>query len=282
MATSNAAQQRKRSGAKLLRRLAFPQNHEKVIRSFFGERVQYSGTEPVFSYPLYLLGFSNRTGSNLLAEYLRATKAFGGFREQLNHTSVVTLSESMGITTFPDYFIKVATKFGTPDSFYGFKASWTQILMLLRCGIDRMYKGVKIIHLTRGDGVAQAISFSIAHQTSQWTSLQSRVDTQPTFDFEDIAARLESNLFSSDAIALTCSLFDIPRLHVTYEVLTENPQSVMSEIEAFSGRDFGAWEPQPPLLEKQSGSINDKYRERFIASARRRILAAAGARKQMG
>lgn len=261
-----------RKPAKLVDRLAAPRRGERIIRSFFGDRSVYSGDAAVFPHPLYLVGFSNRTGSNLLAEYLRSTGAFGGFREQLNHDAVLNLSKTIGADSFPDYLEKVSAKFGD-KSIYGFKASWSQISMLLRCRIDRMYTGVKVIHLTRADALAQAVSYSIAQQTNRWTSVQKGEVAASEFDFNDISMRLDANLFSANAIAMICSLFMIPRIHICYEELTEDPHAVMLKIGKFCELDFRCWQPEKPLLTKQANTINAEYALRFADTARNLIVS---------
>jgi trehalose 2-sulfotransferase len=266
---------RGRSHLKLLDRLIAPRKHEKVIRSFFGEKCVYSENAASFPHPLYLLAFSNRTGSNLLAEYLRSTNVFSGFGEQLNHQSVLALSKTLGAVSFPDYLAKVTAKFGNDKSIYGFKASWSQLLMLLRCRIDRMYTGIKIIHLTRTDAVAQAVSFSIASQTKRWTSLQNGEVANPQFDFDDINMRLDASLLSAEAIAATCSLFMIPRLHLCYEELTKDPRGTMLKVGEFCGFDFHSWQPEQSVLAKQGGTINGEYVLKFSDTARKLILSGA-------
>jgi hypothetical protein len=49
-------------------------SHEKVLRKLFGAKCAYDG-RMVFNAPLMLIGFTNRCGSNLLADYLRAARA---------------------------------------------------------------------------------------------------------------------------------------------------------------------------------------------------------------
>jgi LPS sulfotransferase NodH len=259
---------------KLLKRLARSRKHEKTIRELFPDGYLYSGDRPVYSYPLYLLAFSNRTGSNLLAEYLRSTSVFDGFREQLNHDVVSQLSARLEAKSFPDYFESVTQKYGSKNAIYGFKASWAQIMMLLRCRIPQMYNGVRIIHIVRADPLAQAVSYSIAYQTKLWTSEhKGEPGVTPKFDFEDIARRLEGVLFSAEAVALISSLFEIPRVRIQYEDLVANPVATMRKIGEFSGHDFSAWVPNQPVLSRQAGTLNEAFAARFSKAARARLIS---------
>jgi trehalose 2-sulfotransferase len=259
---------------KLLNRLARSRKHEKTIRDLFPDGYLYSGDRPVYSHPLYLLAFSNRAGSNLLAEYLRSTTVFDGFREQLNHDVVSRLSARLEAKSFPDYLKNVSQKYGSKNAIYGFKASWSQIMMLLRCRIPQMYSGIRIIHIVRADPLAQAVSYSIAYQTKRWTSVhKGEPGVTPEFDFDDIARRLEGVLFSAEAVPLISSLFGIPRVRIQYEDLAANPVGTMRKIGEFSGHDFSAWVPNKPVLSRQAGTLNEAFAARFSEAARARLIS---------
>jgi trehalose 2-sulfotransferase len=259
---------------KLLKRLARSGQHENTVRELFPNGYLYSGDRPVFSYPLYLLAFSNRTGSNLLAEYLRSTGVFDGFREQLNYDLVSRLSTRLQTKSFPEYLQTVTEKYGSKNAIYGFKASWNQIMMLLRCQIPQMYSGIRIIHIVRADPLAQAVSYSIAYQTKQWTSAhEGEPDVIPEFDFEDIARRVEGALFSAEAVSLISSVFKIPRLLIQYEDLAANPVATIRKIGEFSGHDFSAWVPKKPVLSRQAGTLNEAFAAKFSEAARARLIS---------
>ncbi len=252
-------------------KLAKRRRHEKVIRAHFGEKAVYTGTGPVFPYPLYILGFANRSGSNLLADYLRSTDHFSGFHEQLNHDIVTRTATRLGATSFPEYFEKVSSKAG--GKAYGFKASWDQILMLMRCQIHLMYPDIRVIHITRNDIIAQGVSFSIALQTKQWTSRQAGIgNVTPEFKFKSVAAMAEGALFSQNAIEFICSLFRIPRIEVTYEALTKRPLATIVRIGRFSDIDLSSWKAPPPALSKQAQDQSTKFVKRFKARVRRKLL----------
>ena len=118
--------------------LAKPSRHEQKIIQAFKGRVAYEGSDPIFDTPLFLLGFFNRSGSNLLGEYLNSTPFFSGFREQLNGDMVLRTAERQAIASFPDYIVASSAAARAQGRIHGFKASWSQVMMLLRFGIDRM------------------------------------------------------------------------------------------------------------------------------------------------
>lgn len=257
----------------LLKRLAKPRKHEKMVRALFGDDCLYKGSEPQFPFPLYLLAFSNRSGSNLLASYLRRTGLFSGFHEQLRHGSVKQLASDLGAKSFPDFFQKIMAR-DRNDAIYGFKASWDQILLLLRCRIHLMYRGIRVIHIVRKDVIGQSVSFSIAHQTQRWSSRQTgKPNVVPEFKFENIEKKIDGFFASENAVALLCTLFDLPRLEVTYEALTEHPRETMLRIGEFSGVDLSSWQPPERTISKQADQLNANFVSQFVERAKSDLLA---------
>lgn len=251
-----------------LDRLARPGIHETRILEQFGERALWRGRNPMFNHPLYLLAFVNRSGSNLLAEYLRTAPPFAGFHEHLNHDTVARLAVQLGATSFPDYLRLLGETFGSPGRIFGYKASWDQAAMLFRFGIHRMYRGVRVIHILRNDTLGQAISFHIAAATRQWTSAQeATVSTNVTFHGPGISELIDSIHFGNQAIEELAHLFNIPRLRLLYEELVNDPKAVITRIGRFSGHDLSTWKPVQPSIRRQASELNDDLRAAYRAYA---------------
>lgn len=254
----------------ILDRLARPGVHETRIRQQFGDLVEWRGHRPVFNYPLFLLAFVNRSGSNLLAEYMRTTHCFAGFHEHLNYDTVARLSGQFGARSFPDYLQGLVESLGVPERVFGFKASWDQAAMMFRFGAHRMYRGVRVIHIVRNDTLAQAISFQIAAATRQWTSAQkAEANAKVEFNGPALANLIDSIHFGNQAIEELGHLLDVPRLRLLYEDLVADPVSVMTRIGRFSGQDLQDWKPVQPSIRKQASDLNDQLRVAYQAYARR-------------
>ena len=251
-----------------LKDLAKPSEHETRIHKALNGRVAYEGDTPVFDTPLYLLGFYNRCGSNLLAEALNSTPYFAGFREELNGPMAVNRIQRERLASFPDYIRACSEQARQEGRIYGFKASWAQIAMILRFDIHRMYPSVRILHMTRRDVVAQAVSFWIAYQTKQWTSKIRTAVAGPSFNAERIRSMMEAAMFSEQAINLVCTLRDIPQHRIVYEDFIAAPADTMQAIGRFSGLDLNGWTPAEPTLRKQATDVNDAFRARFMDYAR--------------
>ncbi|WP_343079909.1 Stf0 family sulfotransferase [Ostreiculturibacter nitratireducens] len=250
--------------------------HERKIRAVFGAGVSCAGEAQAFDHPLVLLAFSNRSGSNLLAHYLRTTRAFAGFHELLNHEGLLNHAKEWGVSGVADYVKRVSAEYGKPGRIFGFKASWDQILMLLRFEVPRLYDGVRIIHITRQDVIGQAVSYLIAHQTRRWTSLQA-ADPGASVNYDEaLLERLLEETHRSEAMIATLSnAFAIPRLVVTYEGLQAQPGALLKRIGAFTGVDIGPLTLPKPRIGKQADAVNEEFRARFTEHLRRRALAQA-------
>ena len=133
---------------------------------------------------------------------------------------------------------------------------------------------MKIIHITRKDLIAQAISYQIALQTNQWTSNQSAPDEDLAIEFNagQLTSIIDSFQADNNSITMFASAFGYPYLHVSYEDLVEDPQTVLDKIATFAGEVGRSWPIQPPSIQKQSSDLNDAFRARYCRYLRRDTL----------
>ncbi|WP_286293034.1 Stf0 family sulfotransferase [Aminobacter sp. SS-2016] len=254
-------------------RLAALGEHERAIRRTFDGRMNYSGG--VLFPTLYIVAFTNRSGSNLVSEHIRSTGLFSGLYEHLNFDTVELVSKDIGSTSFPDHIMKIVDIERLPGTAYGFKASWDQLAMLLRSGIDKMFNGVRVVHATRRGLVEQAVSFSIADQTKRWFSTQSDTpNASSEFRYEDIEARVAGIAEANQMIAYLCSLFELPRLPIVYEEFSCNPVPDIRRFGNFAGIDLSIWAPDRTELQKQADHTNEEFVRLFRERSRPRVLAS--------
>ena len=253
--------------------LGTPGVHEKKIRSIFKKKMVFDGDAPVFEHPLYLLAFANRSGSNLLADYLRNTAYFGGFHEQLNYNAIEKQAEAGSCTSLPDTIRYMSTARLGGASAWGFKASWDQIMMLYRARIDKMYPSVKIIHSTRHDIVSQAVSYLIASQTKKWSSkLEGNPEVEPKYDYKLITNLAESCALSEQRVRMIATMFGAGYVNIGYDPLVRRPQAIMKRIGVFAGIDLADWTPHKPSISKQASAVNTEFYERYLADRRAELL----------
>ena len=235
------------------------------LRALGHDHVAFDGDAPVFDQPLHILAFTNRCGSNHLAELLRGHPGLRGFGEPLNHDYALASMAQAGLTTFPDYIRHVATQLALkPGQSLGLKASADQLRMLLSWGIDRMFPGLRVLHLERLDLLGQAISYHIANQTGQWTSEhQPQPDVEPTYDFDRISNHIVSFSHANDAIALTAEVRALPYLRLTHEEVTSHPQDTIHRVFDWASLPAEAYRAPKPRLQKQASALSDEFRARF-------------------
>jgi len=142
--------------------------------------------------------------------------------------------------------------------------------MLKRFGIDRMYQGLKLIHIVRRDLIGQAISLTIARQTSQWTSKQPGATAE--YDANQISTAIQACCEADMRMKLLVEILGIDALQVSYEDLTKTPEAVMRRIGNFLGRDLSDWQPGDTGLRKQASALNDRWRTWYLHDAENALL----------
>ena len=198
-------------------------NHQAAIHNHFNGNVQFSDATPIFDFPLCLLAFTNRCGSNLLAEYLEATGLFCGFQESLNSDVVSHISELRSIQSFPDYIEQVTRNQHKPDKSFFIKSSWDQFLMLREWGILQMFSGLKIVYIERLNYINQAISYVIASQTKQWTVFHDKEKDEVHYDRKTIDGVIAANSKANCIFRYLFELLNLDYAHVAYEELVQDP-----------------------------------------------------------
>lgn len=231
--------------------------------------VRFSG-KPISGKRLIILAFFNRSGSNLLAEYLRSAPDLHGFREQLNHTVVIGRCAELEIDHFPDYITRLAQEKPTPG--FGLKASGGQIRMLADWNILAMFEQVQVLHIQRRDIISQAVSFWIARHTLQWKSSQTAIMDERAIPYDvrvmsDIA---EVILQQNRLITSVCSEFALPVKPVVYEDLVAEPQDEMRSILRFLKVESNLWVP-PAQTEhhRQESEIKRAFVQKMREDMRR-------------
>ena len=244
--------------------------HERKVRALFPSAVSWQGQEPRFSEPLYILAFTNRSGSNLLADYLRQTRKFRGFGEGLNWDEIRASFGRSPVESFPDYIEQLAGPPGTHKT-WGIKASWSQIILLKRANILSMFSGVRIIHSIRQDLLGQAVSHWIAYQTNQWTSNQKVSGIVPEFSVDRIEQILMDIVRSNSYIDLLSRALDIPRYVVVYEELQDDPEGEIKRLAQAFGVDLHGWTSAEPRISRQRNNVNREFRDLCLQAWRTEI-----------
>ena len=123
--------------------LSRPGGHERRLRALYGEDAAYLETGPVFDKPLVIVGFTNRSGSNLLVDYVRQAGRANGGGEYLNGDVLETLHAQHGFKRFPGYLLFLYKTQCKPGQSLMLKASWDQLAMLVRLNIPAVQRRVQ-------------------------------------------------------------------------------------------------------------------------------------------
>jgi LPS sulfotransferase NodH len=256
----------------LLEQLGDVGMHQQEIETLFEGRVAWEGPPGVIDHPLIVIAFTNRCGSNYLAELMRSTGRVAGLGEALNAETIANRCDSWGIDSFPGYFRVLADRHKMP---FGMKASWDQLLMLLRWRIHEMHDGVRVVHIYRRDVIGQAISRDIAWQTRKWTSLtEVEHAVTPQYDAERIGQQITAIQREEGLFPLIFDAYDLPVAHVAYEDLVARPAAVVRSTMQAIGYPCPDWQRKPTRIKKQADATNDAFRAEYRALLQRRCIGA--------
>ena len=239
-------------------------SHERALRAFFGD-LEVPAETVALEQPVSILIFINRSGSTLIAEYLRATREFSGFGEPLSHELVIERCRQHGLTTFKEYLEWLMENICMPGTQFGMKANLDQVLLLLRSGaIGRYFANVKWIFVQRVDVLSQAVSYSIAQQTQQWVSVEHQTGAQPEYRFDELKSLLYK--FSDTYAAITALLGaeGISPYHLTYEQFRSDPQGETVRLAQYLGVERPTIDTEKLRMEKQASDLNREFCDRFV------------------
>lgn len=239
-------------------------SHEIAISRLFDGNVRFEGAEPIFDEPLLVLLFTNRSGSNLLAELLNGTGWTCGLDEFLNAEVVAEATRASQYRSFPDYVAATVRRVAADGRLFGTKACVEQLMMLRRWGTLGMFRGLRLVAIARRDVLGQAISMSIAEQTKQWKSTMSRRTDDVTYDPTFIDAFLDRIAQQDAARALAADVLGTPVHRVEYEALVEDPRPVVGSILSHLGVKEEPLHLPPPVLQRQADTLNAEFRARYV------------------
>ncbi|WP_206198031.1 Stf0 family sulfotransferase [Shimia sediminis] len=245
--------------------------HQRALEEqLSAAQCKFGGAEPAFDRPLILLAFTNRSGSNLLADYMRQSDVLFGLGEFLNHDFVLRKMGTLGLSCFPDY-IRHLDACCTGHKALGLKASWDQVQMLAQWNILTMFPEVRMLHINRENFLAQAVSLLIADKTQQWTSLQTpgMATEDVEVDIKSLGRIIQAQRQENDLIALIAKMLGIPRHSVVYEALCQDPNTCLRQVLEFCNRPDPEFTVREPALKVQSGALNKRIAEQYLEMLRR-------------
>jgi trehalose 2-sulfotransferase len=221
---------------------------------------------PVRCRKIVFLCFTNRSGSNYLAELLGSTRQINVAGEFLNFDTALTHIEKGDLQSFYDYFISLVDTQSVRGSF-ACKIAITQIALIQQAGLlDEIMPYSRFVLSERADLLGQAISLEIASRTGRWTSYM-----QPTgavaetdFDRNRLEMIIRNIAHEQQLFRLFFAINGLDHFHVNYEQLTSHTATMLKMM-----CDWLEIEAPPGCFERtgtqrQSDALNNAWRNRFL------------------
>jgi LPS sulfotransferase NodH len=261
-----------------------PGGHERKVVAHFaragaGARPG-TGAEPT---PSVFICFTNRCGSNYLAELLASTQKLPAAGEVFNWPYVVKQSEERGFRSFEEFCGHLVRTRSVNGVFAG-KVGWSQLYFLTRMRlIPELFATPRFIHIRRRDVLGQAISYVIAKQTGQWKSDITRrerdkqlAQPEPVYDADAISARIKSFTVANALLEEFFASFRFPLYQVVYEDIIRDELGTIRAITDWLGLGAANVDRGQTRLEAQRSTVNQEWRERFISERMEYFASGAG------
>ena len=244
-----------------LRAIASP--HRVMIEAHFGALHPDPAYQPPPGQTLFVC-FTNRCGSNYLAQLLASTGAFNEAGEFFNAETVLEHALGLGLHSLPAY-VAALPSLVPPHKNFAAKAAPDQLVMLADAGIlAAVGPRATYLLLERQDTLGQAISRVVATQNRQFTSAHASAvpDSALVYDRTAIDAERAKIAHANAAFYLFFSANGITPVHITYEALLRAPQTVLNDIAERLGLTLQANSSRITIA-RQSGAITAAWRARY-------------------
>ena len=210
--------------------------------------------------------FTNRSGSNYLAQVIGSSGITNIAGEFLNYDTVLHQQRLRGFSSLREHFISLTTTLGVNGTL-ACKLGVTQIALLHRAGIlEEIAQVAKFLLIERSDLLGQAISMQIAAQTGQWTSeMKSRISPDMLkFDKADIERTMRSIMLQQGLFRLFFGMNGMDYFHVNYESLLSDGPAVTKMLAEWLGYPHLKFDFNLPKIKKQAGEMNAVWRRGFL------------------
>lgn len=258
-----------------------PSIHETRIEEFFRDKV--AAGHPSRLGPdlgTCFICYANRSGSNLLGEALFQTGLFHTPSEYLNFDEVIRSSVEHGFGSLDEYLMEVKNVAQVAGKICLVKLAWEQLYYLARLNLLEPVFGRSVfVHIRRKDVLGQAISFSIAEQTQEWTRTAGTGGSpdrpEPELRPTDIINYIRSINQSLARFRDYFDMYDPPQREIIYEEfeidIAGTTLRLAAEIADLLGNPTGTppvLRPEQIRLTKQRTDLNARMAEQFRSMLR--------------
>ena len=216
-------------------------------------------TKDIVSTEMFFICFTNRCGSNYLAQAISSDGRLTQPGENINFDTVINLSKDRGFSSFRQYFLWLVSTLKRESDIFGCKVSPDQLFFLYKQGLLQLFKPIpKFIHMQRKDVIAQAVSLFIATKTKRWTSLQDGEKIQVEYDSSELISIVKSIHYQNSIFESIFDLFGINPLVVFYEDFIRNPNECIQIIGDFLNIKDLKYLSENVTYTKQSNEKNEE------------------------
>lgn len=239
--------------------------HRAVLPALFRTKPPATQVDP--SVRFLFLCFTNRCGSNFLAELMAASGRLNRAEEVYNADTISLHVKARKLRSFPAYVNFLCDRLKRGQWFTS-KTSLEQLLMLTETGVlDQILERSHFLLLERQDRLAQAISLLMAVQNQQWTSAQSaRIpDEALTYDrgvIDEQMGEIQAQNFGFYRFFASNGI--VPK-HFTYENLVTAPQPYLTEIGDWLGIGDLKAAAQDLPIRRQDSPVKHTWRQYYEA-----------------
>jgi LPS sulfotransferase NodH len=215
---------------------------------------------------IVFLCFTNRSGSNYLAELLGSTRQINIAGEFLNFDTALTHLEKHDLQSFYDYFINLVDTQSVKGSF-ACKIAITQIALIQQAGLlDEIMPYSMFVLSERADLLGQAISLEIASRTGKWTSYMqpTGVVAEADFDRNRLEMIIRNIAYEQQLFRLFFAINGVDHFHVNYEQLSSHTATTMRMMCDWLGIDAPTDCFERTGTQRQSDALNNAWRNRFL------------------
>jgi trehalose 2-sulfotransferase len=240
-------------------------DHMQVVEAQLGEIAPTSiGLRRDIKY--VFLCFTNRCGSNFLANALSSSGHMNQAGEFLNGDAIVDNCLQERLTSVSEYF-NLLTNTEGKNGFLVSKLSYTHLEILAKAGVlDSIIDLSWFVMIERVDKLAQAISYDLAFQTGRWThnmaSLKSA--TELDFSYGRIVGIIDAILDQNRSFGRFFALNGIVPSAVLYERFAEEPADHVRLLGRYLGPEGLCYMPENIGLRRQADCMNREWRDRFV------------------
>jgi LPS sulfotransferase NodH len=250
--------------------------HEKSVTEFFSERPPQDGPkiDPVAAEGPLFLCFTNRCGSTWIGALLAEVGVFPSRTdgkknfEFFNSDSIISISREENLGSMRDYISHLNRHYQGEVGCFATKISVDQLAWITRAGLVRdLMPRPRFLFARRRNTLAQAISFSIALQTHQWTSNHDRNKADPELRPGEILNLHRMILTANAHFKAYFQVHGIEPLEIVYEDVVGKETEMLTRVGKLLGTELNnrVEREEDFSVKAQRTSRNSEWEDRMRA-----------------